>query len=404
MKLRGRTRWSYAAASLGLASSLFLTACGAGGGAAGADESLESMDPRTFTWGFVAGPDSVQARSFKVFADEVAEKSNGKLIFEGTYSGSLIAGGEELDGVMSGTADGTVLAVNQFPQDFPASVALVNLAYKPASTLPHGLLSGSAAVMQMHTDEDVLAQEAEDHNLKVLWAAQSSVSWSLLCTSPLDSLEDAEGLRVRVGGPPWVSQVEALGMTPVQVSMAETYEALQRGLVDCAIAPPPLIMDFDLWGAAKHYVPISLSGYNGTLQVMNLDSWNNLPTDAQQVIKDALQDWWMSENEENVRAYERFANEAAEHDLEFHDPSSLDAVLDEFYANGEQAVVDSFPDAIGDPDQFVQAYEDAIAKWHQIAIDELGPEKDLSDLATDDYDFDGWRDKTTELFTAMHGS
>ena len=352
------------------------------------------MDPVTITFATASSPESAAGRSFTAFADAVKEKSDGKITFEPYWSGSLLQTPEALDGVKSGTADSATLVPTYFPQELPVNVWFSNLSFMPKSSLPHGLVSGSAAVMQTQTTEDAMKAELEAQGLKLLMATQNTVAMPIICTKPVETLEDADGLRVRVGGPPWSDELEALGMVPTVIPMDEAYQALQRGLVDCAVAPETISVAFGLWEVAKHHVPLTMSGNNSTLQVMNMDTWNKLPTEAQEVITESAHTFFTAEAQDYLSDYEAWAVDAGpEHDVEFHDASELNAVLDTYHEDLTQTLVD---DAAG----FVEAYQSALDTWYDDALTDLGPKEDLS-AGLDSFDFSSWDARTEELFATQ---
>src|SRR5699024_6604049 len=56
---------------------------------------------------------------------------------------------------------------------------------------------------------------------------------STMCSEPMTSADEWKGQQSRVGSSAAGKQVTDLGATPASLSFPETYEALQRGTVDC---------------------------------------------------------------------------------------------------------------------------------------------------------------------------
>jgi len=77
--------------------------------------------------------------------------------------------------------------------------------------------------------------------------------------------------------------LKALGATPVGMPQSETPEALQKGVVQGAASSLETLMDFKYAEICK-YVTI----FNGPVYpfavVMNMDKWNSLPKDVQDVM------------------------------------------------------------------------------------------------------------------------
>jgi TRAP-type C4-dicarboxylate transport system substrate-binding protein len=115
---------------------------------------------------------------------------------------------------------------------------------------------------------------------------------NIYAKQPVRSLEDLKGLELRASG--GVAQVlKTLGAAPVGMPQSECPEALQKGVVKGAASSLETLMDFKYAETCK-YVTI----FNGPVYpfavVMNMDTWNSLPKDVQEVM-DGLgteQAWW----------------------------------------------------------------------------------------------------------------
>jgi TRAP-type C4-dicarboxylate transport system substrate-binding protein len=234
------------------------------------------------------------------------------------------------------------------------------------------MLSGSAAAMALQR-EDALEQEWAEHNVKIINVSQPGAGNALLCTKPIDSAEQARGMRVFSGGGVWNAEVEALGMVPVHLPAPETYEALQRGVIDCATAAPSTLVSFDWWDVAKHYIPVSMSAFNGSAQVINLDVWNRLPPDAQAIITEAAHTWWTGINKETLASYSGFAVDGpSKHGVVVHDPAPLDAVLKQRQAKAIAALPASAPPTVADPQGLIDTYKSLLDEWMTKATETLG--------------------------------
>jgi len=115
---------------------------------------------------------------------------------------------------------------------------------------------------------------------------------NIYAKKPVRNLEDLKGLELRASG--GTAQVlKALGATPVGMPQSQTPEALQKGVVQGAASSLETLMDFK-YAEMCRYVTI----FNGPVYpfavVMNMDKWNSLPKDVQEVM-DGLgteQAWW----------------------------------------------------------------------------------------------------------------
>jgi len=80
--------------------------------------------------------------------------------------------------------------------------------------------------------------------------------------------------------------VETLGGAPVLMSGGEIYPGLQAGLIDGAAWSVVGVTDFKLNEVAGYWTEPSY-GQTGTIVLMNLDSWKNLPDEARAAIETA---------------------------------------------------------------------------------------------------------------------
>ena len=101
--------------------------------------------------------------------------------------------------------------------------------------------------------------------------------------------------------------VEAWGVTPTNVMVPENYEALNSGIVD-AIAGQPLSGALaNGWESLVSYVVDHPYYQSTTMMIMNLDKWNSLPADLQEIFTQTVADGELAivkfhdENEVNFR-------------------------------------------------------------------------------------------------------
>lgn len=76
-------------------------------------------------------------------------------------------------------------------------------------------------------------EEFADQN-QVPTAIIGGTWYGLVCTSPVSSLADLEGTRIRTGAANQARWAETLNAVPVQMSANEMHEALDRNVVDCS--------------------------------------------------------------------------------------------------------------------------------------------------------------------------
>ncbi len=106
----------------------------------------------------------------------------------------------------------------------------------------------------------------------------------VFCNAPITSLADLEGKKVRASGRMTAKFLEALGAEGINVSFAEVPGALQKGIVDCAVTGAGSGYSAGWWEVSTHLMPIALGGWDPVVTAMNLDRWNSLTPEMQELI------------------------------------------------------------------------------------------------------------------------
>ena len=136
-----------------------------------------------------------------------------------------------------------------------------------------------------------------DESLQKNYQAKLLSTWAfgpqeLICTKPIQNLNELKGLKIRVGGRPNSNIVRlftALGAKPVYVEYGETITALQNKLIDCGVSSY-LSAESSGW---FEYAPYRISlnfgnGING--YVINLRTWNALNARQKQLLSKRFKD------------------------------------------------------------------------------------------------------------------
>ena len=129
-------------------------------------------------------------------------------------------------------------------------------------------------------------------------------------------LEDMKGLKFRAHGTSALV-VKALGGTPVPKPMPETYQMLQKGVVDGAVYPFEANKGWKLGEVTKYCTADYTAAYTTSFfVVMNKDKWNSLPADIQKIIEQINQEWAVKHGEawdtSDVQGIVFFLNQGSE--------------------------------------------------------------------------------------------
>lgn len=128
----------------------------------------------------------------------------------------------------------------------------------------------------------VLEQHYAEQGLKALgfWSFQAQV---LFCNEKLDSLADLRGRRVRTSGVSQSDFVEHFGGSGVSIAWGEVQQALQTGVLDCAITGSVGGYSGKWYEAADYLHPLPIN-WGSSVMVINRDFWESLSPQAQEFL------------------------------------------------------------------------------------------------------------------------
>lgn len=314
---------------------------------------------------------------FRAFAAEVEDATEGTITFREYWGGSLLAGQDMASGIRGGVADLGMFTAVYYPSEFPFTDWLSGLSNLASDEYPLGVLQAAAAQADFAANSPEIQQVFEQRGMKLLYSTHPISSYNILCKSSVTSLADAAGKRIRTGGGVWDAEARALGMVPVGISIGETYEALERGIIDCVLASAKTLTAYGLWEVAKEYTRLPLTGINGQYAVMSLRVWDGLPRDAQRIIWDAAYAWFEGYLKyEGLGLQELLVTEGTrDHGLLFQDPEPdlLEAVL-AHQQRARAALPATAPLGLDDPEAVIAQYSATMEKWEGLVRSMTIPE------------------------------
>lgn len=128
-----------------------------------------------------------------------------------------------------------------------------------------------------------LKPEYEGVKVIALWAAEDA--GLMTRGKAIKSLEDLKGMRMRSPSAAQARQLAVMGATPVAMPITELYPGLERGVIDGAMVPFSVIIDFRIGEVAKTYtIPGPLFGRSSFLIAMNQKKFDSLSPKAKAAI------------------------------------------------------------------------------------------------------------------------
>jgi TRAP-type C4-dicarboxylate transport system substrate-binding protein len=280
----------------------------AGGGEAGGgfdygapqeevDEILAELEPVKLTFQpSAASENSIGAISPLMCKDYIEERSNGQIELEIIY-GQAIAGYTEInDALVDGRLDIAVNVPAYSPSEMPVYNNLMAYSQFGTSSPIAAELATGAMMADLAWNNDDFIAEFEDQGLTVLSPMMSGGEYYMFCNDNNLGVtaEDWSGRSIRAGSTMNELFIQAIGASPVSLEYAETFEALQRGTVDCAFSQFASASHFGVPEVAPNISSMSESSVAGSVTNIHLagSSWDDLPVAYQQILFDAEEYAW----------------------------------------------------------------------------------------------------------------
>ena len=216
----------------------------------------------------------------KAWGKEIEKRTGGRVQVRMYYAGTLTPPPQCYDGVVKGISDIGMGVMNYTRGKFP----LFELF-----DLPIGTRSGWEATTLINDFYNRFKPKELDE-VKVLYFHAHGPAF-IHTKKPVYKLEDLKGMKIRTGGLA-TNIIGALGGVPVAMPMNQTYDALNRGVVDGSVAPYEALKGWK-WGEVVKFSTENLKSSNpvGFFVVMNKEKWNSFPPDIQRIIEKVNEEW-----------------------------------------------------------------------------------------------------------------
>ena len=209
----------------------------------------------------------------KIFGEKLAAATNGNIELQFFWAGSLGAGNEIVPLVGGGAVPVGVTAPAYFPSEMPITGMLNSLpmTFK-------GVAAAMSAQQELSTNEDFMAEYERVGVFPIYQHGLSTLH--LICKQPVASMADMKGLKVRSFGYFLPLAFSSLGMVPVTLPLQDTYEGLDRGVVDCVPMNYASAYAYKLQEVAPYWSDVNLGAFSGPAIYVNYDLFFNTWDDA----------------------------------------------------------------------------------------------------------------------------
>lgn len=226
-------------------------------------------------------PTHIQSQLPESWCKELEKRTEGRIKIQYFAGQTLLKAKQTYDGVVDGIADiGTsVLAYTR--GRFPVMSAV---------DLPFGYTSGEEATAVANALYNKFKPKEFD-DTKLMYLHAHGPGFIHTRKKAVARLEDLKGLKIRSTGMS-AQVVKALGATPVPMPMPESYQSLQKGVVDGSAYPIEANKGWKLGEVTDFATCAYQAAYTTAFfVVMNKDKWNAIDPKDQAIIEQINKEW-----------------------------------------------------------------------------------------------------------------
>jgi TRAP-type transport system periplasmic protein len=221
-------------------------------------------------------PSHSVTKTLTAWAQDVQKTTSGRVKIAVLPKAPMVPTGT-LDGIASGLVDISFVSHGYTPGRF----VLTKVAEMPF--LGDSTEITSVAYNRIH--ERIVAKGGEHKGLKVLAVFTHGPGTLANTKKPINSLADAAGMKIRVGGGLMHEVANAMGVNALLKPAPELYELLTGNVVDGTFGPQEMIISFKLEKVLKYMTKVPGGLYNTSFAVLiSEERFNKIPKQDQDAL------------------------------------------------------------------------------------------------------------------------
>lgn len=252
------------------------------------------------------------SRADQAWMDYIAQQSKGRIRIKPYWGGALLSSNENMLEIRHGVAD-----IGMITPMYARSAHLQRI--QPSFYSGVGTMADQVAVYRCLA-QTYPAFNAEVRGLHVLAVQGGNFPGILTRNRPVRTLADLKGLRLRAQEDT-ANVLRALGADPVNMSMAEVYPSMAKGVIDGVVTPIDALRAMHLADVARYYTTLRVPRGAYPARAMGDKVWQRLSPADQALFTRAETVWeaaMIAELDKSVAVSTDYAKEAG---LTFVDPA-----------------------------------------------------------------------------------
>ena len=228
----------------------------------------------------------------------VESRTDHTVNFVEGYSGSIVKTSETLEGVRDGIIDIGGFCFCFEPSNLPLHAFQV--------MLPFGTMDPTvslAIAQDVYREVPYLTDVFEEQFNQKLLARIADAGYNLGTTFEWDSVDDLRGVKIAGAGLN-LNWLRYAGVTPVQSTLPEAYTGLRTNVYEGWVVFPSAWVQLKLYEPAPYYTLIGFGSMTWHGLTINLDTWNRLPPDFQEILLEVAADFEQLTGSNNLARYD----------------------------------------------------------------------------------------------------
>ena len=215
---------------------------------------------------------TLNKETYTPYMERVTELTGGQVEFE-FYPAEQLG---KVDDLLDLTGDGVTDIGVYFPPYYPSKMPITS-ALMAIPGLFTTVYEGSMAFHELGKKSPLLESDFLSNGVRQLYTLASPTAELWTTGKEIKVPKDLKGLRVRISGELANKAVGELGASPVNITMAEMYEGLQRGVFDSMLLNPASTSDYGM-GELVKYGTVGVGFGGGAVGlVINEEVFQGLP-------------------------------------------------------------------------------------------------------------------------------
>ena len=227
----------------------------------------------------------------------VEERTEHTLNFIEGYSGSIVRTSETLEGVQNGIVDIGGFCYCFEPSNLPLHAFQV--------MLPFGTMDPTVSLkiaQDVYREVPYLTEVFEEEFNQKLLARIADAGYNLGTSFDWNTVEDLQGIKIAGAGLN-LNWLRYAGATPVQGALPEAYTGLRTNVYEGWIMFPSAWVQLKLYEPAPYYTMIGFGSITWHGLTINLNTWNRLPEEVQEILLEVSADYEELTGSNNLERY-----------------------------------------------------------------------------------------------------